>query len=975
MQNKKGFAKLIAITTLFIAILFQSCSPYSSISETATVYIETNQKNIAVSSISPIQPTIVKYKVELFQDEKSQYPDDFIFDNEYDIVLEGVRIGTYDIKITGYSDSEMQTPVVEGIKTNATIYPDNKGSNTFDITLSFLSQGKGSISLIISWDKLTATGNLIDDAIKRGSLGFLAFKAEDDMPLSGNATPEQIEDRIIWASNPATNKSVEYTESGLDANKTGEEIYFRIYSEIDGVITVIAETFHSVLQVYPNLESVPDVNDKYNFSLSNDNIIGYLKNVINPVATATSDTELSITWTNPTFTDDLYPITVNVKAKDNETGRIIAGTPVTYSNATEAAEGGQTSISDLSSESVYSILFQINAQIGYSAETALISDAHPKIPVSSIEFAISDSEFTMGDSVEISAKITPDTATNKDFTIAEKSDNPSVEINDKKVTFKAAGEYTLVITSADNPAKSTEESFTVKLSVPTKIEITSVSHEGVKLLWNTVTGATEYVVKRTSGTDEVKEFITHDTTFIDQTISTGNTYSYTVRARLNNEEKFDSVESDSTNSVSIKEADINIEIPQLNSPDFSNVFDEYNGIIINDENPEITINLSNEIPGATKYIWKMNGTLIKEGSYKEASYIEINKSTPGLDLNRYESSNNLVLEVLIEGSLYSGKLSVIYSSPNPTTIEFSDIKTEDNNNTITYGENETIVAEFKSGSGFVTWSSDKPSVISVDKYTGEIEAKTDGKATITATLISDETKSISKEFVSYIPAIGITIEQPERDFMISSKKLGAGVEIYDSSLTTIQLNAIVAAANDIEKGHSGTIEWKSNDESIVKVSSDGTLTPVVSGTTTITASIDGKTSNAVSVYVLDADIKLEGEKVAGTSLVVSGVGNKERDIILSFTYNNNGKEINYFNSENWNESGYINYWCFDRNIDLKEKTNLGKIIITSNDFSGILQRKANTADHLVTSVIKIKDESVNAKDQKNAIILYFTAEP
>ena len=500
MSNKRNCLKHLFLISL-IALIFASCSPTSNgISETATVRIETNQKGLSVASVMPTEPTLVKYEVELLQNDDTKYRQ--FFNPSDSIILEDIKIGTYKLVVTGYSeytDEENNTPVVEGIKESITIYPDSGDSNRnhFDITLSYLSQGKGAISVKITWDKLTATGNLIDDAIKRGSLGFIALKASDNMPLKGNLTIELTKENIQWAD--VKSGSMVYEEDGLDANKTGEEIYFRIYSEIDGKLVVIAETFSTVLQVYPNLTSVPDTNDKYNFSLSNDNIIGYLRNVTNAKAEAASDTSLKITWTNPKFSDSIYPITVTVTAKSNQFGTEIKADPITYNSATDAEGTGETTIEGLSSSEVYSIYFQIKGKVGYSANTAMISDARPRIPVSKISFDTTDMDsfrFIEGTKdKEIKAIIEPKNATVQTFSVTEKTNDENVVINDHNVSFNKAGEYTLVITSDDATAASAKQQVIVYLPTPSKPEV-SKSDSGIHLSWNEVTNASGYKITR-----------------------------------------------------------------------------------------------------------------------------------------------------------------------------------------------------------------------------------------------------------------------------------------------------------------------------------------------------------------------------------------------------------------------------------------------------------------------------------------------
>ena len=1000
MSNKRNCLKHLFLISL-IALIFASCSPSSNrISETASVRVETNQKGLTVASILPTEPTIMKYKVELFQnDTDSKYKK--FFNPSESIILEDVKIGTYNLEVTGYSkfvdDAEDgNIEVVKG-RDRITVYPEsgNENTNHFNITLSYLSQGEGAISIIISWNELTATGNLIDDAIKKDSLGFIALKADGNVPLKGNLTEELIEENIQWAD--VEKGSMVYEEDGLDANKTGEEIYFRIYSEIDGELVVIAETFSTVLQVYPNLTSVPDVNDKYNFSLSNDNIIGYLRNVTNAKAEATSDTALNITWTNPTFSESIYPITVIVTAKSNQSGTEVKADPITYENAEASKAEGKVTIDGLNSNNTYTIYFQIKGAVGYSANTAMISNARPRIPVSKISFDTTDMDsfrFIEGtkDKV-IKAIIEPEDATVQTYVVSEKANNENVVISGHNVTFNKAGEYTLVITSDDATAAPAEQQVIIYLPTPSKPEITSKNENGIQLSWDAVENATGYTITRESSKGGQVTFKSETNSCNDTTAATGNNYTYKVKATLNDDSRFDSADSEPSESVNIDQADINITIEDIPSQDFSSIFDQYNGTIINSENPELTINLTESIPDATNYKWVLDSkNVLANGDFDNAHSIEISSSTQGM-MDTYESSHQLTLFVTINDTIYSGTLNFFYSDPSAATnVEITRIHTEDNNTRIIYGTAETFIADFKDNiSGNVRWSSSNPDILYIDPVSGIAEAKTKGKVDITATLIADESKKYTLQNVeSYIPIESITINKPARDYMITTGR--TGVEILDTSLTTIELTGNIKAVNGVENGYSDKIVWVSDNPSIVKIedSAKGVLTPGTSGVTTVKIqAFDGEditkeSESNVTIYALNANIKLIDKDnntttVTGGTHTVSGVKQPTYTLSLSFDYAISTTETkDYFSTNNWANTGFINYWCFDiNNINDKDREYiLQHLTITeSSDYTGKIKRESNIKTYTVYAVIKLKDSSIAENNQKTVMYLSFSAKP
>ena len=975
MSNKRNCLKHLFLISL-IALIFASCSPSSNrISETASVRIETNQKGISVASVMPTEPTLVKYEVELLQNDDTKYRQ--FFNPSDSIILEDIKIGTYKLVVTGYSeytDEENNTPVVEGIKESITIYPDSGDSNRnhFDITLSYLSQGKGAISVKITWDKLTATGNLIDDAIKKGSLGFIALKASDNMPLKGNLTTELTKENIQWAD--VKSGSMVYEEDGLDANKTGEEIYFRIYSEIDGELVVIAETFSTVLQVYPNLTSVPDTNDKYNFSLSNDNIIGYLRNVTNAKAEAASDTSLKITWTNPKFSDSIYPITVTVTAKSNQFGTEIKADPITYNSATDAEGTGETTIKGLSSSEVYSIYFQIKGKVGYSANTAMISDARPRIPVSKISFDTTDMDsfrFVEGTkNKEIKAVIEPEDATVQTFSVTEKNDNENVVINGHNVTFNKAGAYTLVITSDDATAAPAEQQVIVYLPTPSKPEV-SKSDSGIHLSWNEVTNASGYKITRESNKGETKEFKSPTNSFDDITVATGNNYTYKVKATLNDDSQFDSDYSESSVAVNIDKADIEITIEDFPSEDFSSIFDEYDGTIINSKNPELTINLTQSIEGATKYKWVLDkNTVIAEGTFDEANKIVLSSSTAPELNDEYESSHSLTLYIMIDEIEYSGTLRFFYSDPEAATnVEITGIHTEDDNNRIIYGTPETFVADFNDNiSGKVRWSSSDEDILYIDPTSGIAEAKTKGFVRITATLVSDESKSFSIENVeSYIPIESIKISNPSNERIIVSRTGVTVSEDYSSAKFTVE----VFGPNSLEPTLGINEVTPIFDEDLVDVkysSSNWIITPKVAGNPEIYVKADNVDSNSISLTVHDFRIYYESleNDATGKNIVVDGktVGGKSHAL---FVRTLNEKETN----DELN-SVFSTKWCFgpENGGALNNTTKYGvnggtAFSITGNKWDGSVNRQLQRAECNAGIIIS------DATNQEVAQVFFF----
>ena len=924
MSNKRNCLKHLFLISL-IALIFASCSPSSNgISETASLLVEAHQKGISVASIAPTTPEPVKYVISLIQGDNTQ---SWEFEPEEidsgSVQIDDIKVGTYDLYIAGYSVYEegeegKKIQVVEG-KQQVTIKPNT--SNIATITLSYLSTGTGTISLKIDWSGLTQKGNLISDALDRKRIGFLAFYADgdenssNDIAICGNPTEETLTNKIKWASSEDfTNKFIDYTESGLTANKETEEIYFRIYSEIDGELVVIAETFRTNLTVYPNLTSVPDANDKYNFTLSDNNIMNYLRNVSSPEAKAINDSTLQITWKNPKYSSNIYPITVTVKAKDIETGSVKATETVDYSSYTE---NGETTLDGLSSDKVYSIWFEIKGQIGYSADVALISNARPRVPVTAIAFDTTDNDFDYisGETIEFKALITPEEATNKEYTVSVENNAENVEINNHSVKFNKAGEYSIVLTSSDSGVKTEPKKATVHLTAPGKPSVSAASDDGITITWTEVADADKYKIIRTANGSHDREFTTEgpETTYTDNyEISLGTTYSYSIVALMDEYESCSSAESEKSEQVSTSVGSITINpAPALESGiDFSSSFDLIDGTSINEENPSITINVA-EIPGAT-YKWEINGVFVTNDKD-----LTITGETEGILKNSGKTNNELTLTVTVGNKTVSGSCNFYYESNDD--FEIASLTDVYDDNMVVYSlepEKLTLTYSRTDINPVVNWSSSDPSIVSVDQE-GYISSVSKGNATITATATNNGiTRIATIDVESYIPAKDLEFEtrasdgtEASWDYIILPNQ--PGLVILDENYTNLTVKAHAESASKSET-YSSPIELviSGNENNIVEYNTDtGLITPKAGGTIKITATINkgitnleksiSKTVNILQIQIYDKD---------NTNLTETGE-------LYIRTSSGNTLKLNFggnvYTESNFKDAPISNYWCFN----------------------------------------------------------------
>lgn len=130
----------------------------------------------------------------------------------------------------------------------------------------------------------------------------------------------------------------------------------------------------------------------------------------------------------------------------------------------------------------------------------------------------------------------------------------------------------------------------------------------------------------------------------------------------------------------------------------------------------------------------------------------------------------------------------------------------------------------------VTWTSGNPSVATVNSQ-GVVTALSPGAATITAT--SEERTGQAAVTVTLPPVQTITVS-PSRDTIAVGTERAHAAELRD-------------ADGKVLSGR--VVAWSSSNNSIAAVSSNGIVTGIAPGTTTITASSEGRAGTAIVVVL------------------------------------------------------------------------------------------------------------------------------
>ncbi len=888
--------KYLLIFTIIVFLLFGCEADLNTDTDssyvTATVTLKITDAT-ELRSILPAETTIEAYKVTLQNNNHSDVNYTSAFTKGSEITFEEVLVGTYLVTVDGYSDEGANNKVATG-NTELTVKAD--GANTASVTLDWLNEGTGSFSVTIDWKNLTKEDNILYNAIQKKSLGFQAWDTTNNKAYS-NA-------EIEWAGdNDFENKSFTYTQSDIEKGTTN--VSFRIYSKIDGADQVIAETFYTAVTIYANITSYPDGNES--FSLDNSNIVYYLKNVTGVKASLNSEdsaTKIDISWSYPTLNDGTYLLKSWIT--NNTTGETVDSRDISYT-VTKRKASGDTSLTfeGLDPQYTYSVHFinytnDENLVYSYSAEIIPLAAIRTKVKVQTIAFEEKfASSYVMGDSVTVGAVITPDDATNKDYTV---SASEGVTVSDKTVTFPSSGDYTITLTSEDEDAtehRAAVRTVTVKLSTPQNFTLAKTA-EGMALSWDGVNGATSYTIEKSYS--NTTETLTSETnSYVDSSVKTGVEYTYKVKAVRENS-RFDSAYTEELNQT-ITNTFITVAVPtNVTKESFQPILEtaiagqfvtDLKGITVEIDTSESTL-----LSSAATFKWLLNGEQIGEENSKA---IDIESTNVNISAN--ETTNTLQLIVTKNGTTYSASASVHYIEVDPGKVSIQvpeGTSYIDEQVKVVYGTPLSLTAKTENyDNAAIIWTSSDSSIATVDSD-GVVTSLLDGSVDITATIIATGVSDTIK-VKSYIPVKSVSFDTSKlsRKFILAKFNLSGN----GSSYTSLDLRNAVCYVGENNKEPSAEAKdliWSCTTATI----SDGVITSSDKGEGG-TANITLKVNNSDAVATLSIPVYRFG--------IYDEHYNEKTDSTIEIKYTVGWSKTNLFALSSSKE--YINIFTYSWSMD------------------------------------------------------------
>ena len=164
---RKGLVITLMILTLFVGCSNDGIDPNATGSVRITIP--------AARTLLPAMPDIEKYEVTLTKSDESSVSYTAEFTSEKPIEFKNILIGTYKVSVKGL-DGKGTALMKSADDKSITVKPYE--TTECNITLNFIEDGKGAISVRLSWVDNEITTGPFRDALDRKSLGFLAW--DDD---------------------------------------------------------------------------------------------------------------------------------------------------------------------------------------------------------------------------------------------------------------------------------------------------------------------------------------------------------------------------------------------------------------------------------------------------------------------------------------------------------------------------------------------------------------------------------------------------------------------------------------------------------------------------------------------------------------------------------------------------------------------------------------------------------------------------
>lgn len=804
MSNKTKMALLCLLSLL---LLF-SCKPETK--EPTQVYGKVVINTDYDTQSRTVTPSIDKpdfIEITLTNSQHPEYSQTKEFETETaSYTFENVALGTYAVSARAYDKSSEGKIIYQMTSVETASLSVNSTITTCSISMQAISEGDytGGILMKFDWKEALSGSNKLKEATAKGVQLklYMTYGDEcriiDECSTAPGATSATLQNNVV----PVTKGSRIWVEMFDHEDK-----YFlgRLYSGFvniySGYTSTIDDLEHGVNvedgviivspDDVPDAQNVSNVDWKYGEDPSSEILVTWDN---------TQDfSEVHISW-GPFGTKDITNSAVVTFDESSPTGSyLITG----LEQNVRMYVSMQTVLRyDNSKSAVQDFIFNEKPMIAKTfVESIDIEETN--LPGDTIEF---------GDSFTLSATISPETATIKDYEWTV-SDPEVLAVSGNTFTAMKPGTATITVTSTDNPEKTdTSSSVTVRLGQPQNLAVEVQDYSNI-VSWNNVHYAASYDVFRSEdGADFSKIGSSDSLFFLDENLSTGKEYTYKVAAQTEDkDESYRSIESDTVKSTKIQDPAISVD--WMDTPSLGKVTVNKSTEILSDaEDLVITVSQQEvEVNKIVEYAFYLNKEIVPLQTGKE-NKVTITPESKGL-AKGYSNYNNILVVKLTdsEGNIYSTSIDFKYIETPDTSVELSVYKgvTRLPSNLVDGEERSfTIAADVSPANATdkrVTYESSDPGILTVDPYTGKATIMQDsyGEVTVTATTAAGNTDSIT--FSIYKNTVKSSIHL----LNAINEVMGDHVKAADDSF-----------GHDWYPGPSAS-DWKNSDSSVIIYSGSG----------------------------------------------------------------------------------------------------------------------------------------------------------
>lgn len=731
------------------------------------------------------------------------------------VTFEGVPFGTYKVEAYGYAEKGSEVPLGYGEGTG-TVSAGGTTGTTITVTPVSLGDYTGTVKIDMSW----------------------ASNVQIDKIVLVDSSNNQIATQTVTDASTATSTTFEQPVAvGLD-----KMYHFNFYFGDK----YVGSTGEEVFNIYAGQIATTDNPDIYKGLTFEEAITlrGFAVSTVNELGKVKISYTVPDAFASIVFTSTIDGTTATVKT-------IEAGD----ASLPEAGETASFIVEGLEDGTEYTFSAYIKYSDVSQSETITETVTTP-LQLTTVKLIYDETEANNmtpnGTTMTLTAEYTPSTAA--DFGGTWESSNPTVATvtadptNSKIATITGVGmgETTITYTAVNNNVKA-EYTLNISLNKPS-LTVTPTA-EGNVISWISNGVADTYEILRSDQTDPIYTIKEKSTlTYIDTKIVSGQEYSYAVRASLNGQNPATS-EYKTVTAISDPDITINFVTPERLEVEMADL--KQNQEFERDE----TVTLSANIDRAESYQWYLNG---KTRDDWNTNTVTFNSTDTEVEKGYTAARQSVMLKIKADNGLtYSGTLYFYFVDRKATGIEFAETsKKVYTTDTEAYVKANIIPANASLQK--VKYTSDDPSVVTVDPDTGKVTALKNGEATITAsTLDGSYTSTMTIDAV----VTSLTLNQEAGILIFTADR----EDSYHKETTTLSYSITEGVNN------SG-VTWANNNESVVSITDneDGskTVTPLTAGTAAITvASVDYPSLTATyNVTVYEAAIFHNEENVTVRSI-------------------------------------------------------------------------------------------------------------